>query len=159
MDALICDLCRRQTKIYVSRGNIFQSAGVTFEARKTETRRLLFRKLTLVGRTSDGRAHRTVHGFDWRPGRRSADCETIIPVRRSHPLFFAIFLADPHIANKHTYTELAFVYVCMQTRSREWLIEISALGAQRPSQFAFIAYKYLTIWGQINHAEINPVTT
>jgi hypothetical protein len=39
MGALICDLSRCQMKIYSQRGNIFQSAGVTFEARKTETRR------------------------------------------------------------------------------------------------------------------------
>jgi len=35
MVALICDLWRM--KIYAQSGNIFQSAGVTFEARQTET--------------------------------------------------------------------------------------------------------------------------
>lgn len=112
MGALICDLCRRQMKIYSRRGNIFQSVGVTFEARKIETRRRI---------DSCWAAEWQTLRSDWRPGRRSADCKTIIPAR-SHPLFcyFPSLCWSTHNANKHTHIYLSLC-VYANTRLVDWL--------------------------------------
>ena len=149
MGALICDLRRRQMKIYSRRGNIFQSAGVTFEARKTETRRRIDSCWAAEWQTRRIENAAAVIGV--RGGAPPIAKQSSLP-GRTH--FFATFRrsADPHTTPINTYT-YTWVCVCLQTRGRliDW--NISAGRSTSNPICSHRAYKYLPIRGQINHAE------